>query len=119
LIGGSDEEVCSKSKYGSLGLYYKGEQFWQFNGSFYEELEFDVLSAEVYSFMGAAKCRFQNNAIPMIVKPDEVSNVIKCIKAGTTIRASLPQPCWIDTEQPAPEEFAQVQTVAPKAYRRF
>jgi putative DNA primase/helicase len=93
-------------RYGHLGLYHKGEGFWQFNGSFYEEKEFDVLSAEVYSFMNAAKCRYRNNAIPMIVKPDEVANVIKCIKAGTTIPAKLPQPCWIGTEKRATELFA-------------
>ena len=93
-------------KYGALGLYYKGEQFWQFNGSFYEELEFDVLSAEVYGFINAAKCRFRDSVIPITVKPDDVSNVLKCIKAGTTIPSSLPQPCWIESEQPAPELFA-------------
>lgn len=31
---------------------------------------------------------------------------MKCIKAGTTIPAKLPQPCWIETETPAPELFA-------------
>ena len=36
-------------QHGHLGLYYKGQAFWRFNGSFYEELEFDVLSAEVRS----------------------------------------------------------------------
>jgi putative DNA primase/helicase len=30
----------------------------------------------------------------------------KCIKAGTTIPASLPQPCWIESEKRAPELFA-------------
>jgi putative DNA primase/helicase len=94
------------SKHGALGLYYKGEQFWKFNGGFYEELEFDVLSAEVYGFMNAAKCYYRDNPVSMIVKPDEVANVIKCIKAGTTIPASLPQPCWIENEKPAPELFA-------------
>jgi putative DNA primase/helicase len=31
---------------------------------------------------------------------------MKCIKAGTTIRANLPQPCWIESEKPVPELFA-------------
>src|SRR6516164_2381933 len=93
-------------KQGYLGLYYKGETFWQFNGSHYEELEFDVISAEVYGFINAAKQYYRNNTIPIIVKPDDVANVMKCIKAGTTIPASLPQPCWIETEEPAPELFA-------------
>ena len=93
-------------RYGHLGLYYKGETFWQFNGSFYEELEFDVLSAEVYGFIDAAKCYIRDNPVSIIVKPDHVEKVMKCIKAGTTIRASLPQPCWIETEKPAPELFA-------------
>jgi putative DNA primase/helicase len=93
-------------KHGYLGLYYKGETFWQFNGSFYEELEFDVLSAELYGFINAAKQYYRNNTIPIIVKPDDVANVMKCIKAGTTIRANLPQPCWIESEKPAPELFA-------------
>jgi len=93
-------------KHGYLGLYYKGEAFWQFNGSHYEELEFDVLSAEVYGFMNAAKQYYRNNTIPIIVKPDDVANVMKCIKAGTTVRANLPQPCWIETEEPSPELFA-------------
>jgi putative DNA primase/helicase len=92
--------------HGALGLYYKGEQFWRFNGSCYEELEFDVLSAEVYTFIDGAQCRYRGSPIPMVVKPDEVNNVIKCIKAGVTIPAKLAQPCWIKTEQPAPELFA-------------
>jgi putative DNA primase/helicase len=91
---------------GHLCLYWKGDGHWQFNGSFYEEHEFNMLSAEVYAFMNAAHCRFRNNAIPMIVKPSDVDNVLKCIKAGVTIPASLPQPCWIKSEEYAPELFA-------------
>jgi putative DNA primase/helicase len=96
-------------KHGALGLYHKGDSFWQFNGSHYEELEFDVLSAEVYAFINAAKCysgKKGNNPVPIVVRPDDVDKVMKCMKAGTKIRANLPQPCWIDTEQPAPELFA-------------
>jgi putative DNA primase/helicase len=96
-------EYC---KYGHLGLYYKGEAFWQFNGSCYEELEFAVLSAEVFGFLNRAKCYINNNPVSIIVKPDDVNDIMKCIKAGTTIPAKLPQPCWIDTETPAPELFA-------------
>jgi putative DNA primase/helicase len=93
-------------EYGYLGLYYKDEAFWQFNGSFYEELEFAVLSAEVYGFINSAKTYVGNNQVPIIVKPDDVNDVIKCVKAGTTIPAKLPQPCWLDTKTPAPELFA-------------
>ena len=75
-------------KHGYLGLYYKGESFWQFNGSHYEELEFDVLSAEVYGFMNAAKQYYRNNTIPIIVKPDDVSNVMKC--ASRQVQRSAP-----------------------------
>jgi putative DNA primase/helicase len=93
-------------KYGHLGLYYKGEAFWQFNGSHYEELEFAVLSAEVFGFLNRAKCYVANNPVSITVRPDDVSDIMKCIKAGTTIPAKLPQPCWIDAERLAPELFA-------------
>jgi putative DNA primase/helicase len=94
-------------QYGHLGLYWKGDGFWQFNGSHYEELEHAVLSAQVYSFINAAKCLVRGNiAVPITVKPDAVDKVMKCIKAGVTIPAKLPQPCWIDTEKPARELFA-------------
>jgi putative DNA primase/helicase len=93
-------------KYGHLGLYYKDETFWQFNGSYYEELEFAVLSAEVFGFLNRAKAYVANNKVSIIVKPDDVNDIMKCIKAGTTIKANLPQPCWIDTEKTAPELFA-------------
>jgi|SRR5262252_1653697 len=56
--------------------------------------------------LNSAKQYYRNNTIPIIVKPDELANVMKCIKAGTTIRASLPQFCWIETQKPAPELFA-------------
>jgi putative DNA primase/helicase len=94
-------------KYGSLSLYYKGGGFWQFNGSHYEEFEWDVLSAEVYAFIGAARCHIAkaNIWVPIVVKPEDVEKVMKCIKAGTTIPVNLPQPSWIDTQQPAPELF--------------
>jgi hypothetical protein len=92
--------------HGHLGLYYKSKTFWKFNGSHYEELEFDVLSAEVYGFINAAKRYVRDNPVPIIVKPDDVGKVMKCIEAGTTIPAKLPQPCWIETEKPAPELFA-------------
>jgi putative DNA primase/helicase len=94
-------------QYGHLGLYWKGDGFWQFNGSHYEELEHAVLSAQVYSFINAAKCIVRGNIpVPITVKPDDVDKVMKCIKAGVTIPAKLAQPCWIETEKPAPELFA-------------
>jgi hypothetical protein len=57
-------------KYGSLSLYYKGGGFWQFNGSHYEELEWDVLSAEVYAFIDAARMHIAkaNIWVPIVVK---------------------------------------------------
>jgi putative DNA primase/helicase len=64
------------------------------------------LSAEVFGFLNRAKCYVNNNPVPIIVKPDDVGDIMKCIKAGTTIPAKLRQPCWIDTEKPAPELFA-------------
>jgi len=91
---------------GHLCLYSKGDVFWQFNRSFYEEVEFNMLSAEVYDFMSGAKSRYRNSAIPMVFKPEDVSNVLKCIKAGVTIPSSLPHQCWIESEQPALEWFA-------------
>jgi putative DNA primase/helicase len=99
---------CKYLKYGSLCLYHKGDSFWQFNGSHYEELEWDVLSAEVYGFINAAKCYIgkRRNPVPIVVRPEDVDKVMKCIKAGTTILASLPQPSWIDTQQTVPELFA-------------
>ena len=59
-----------------------------------------------YGFINSAKTYVGNNQVAIVVKPDDVNDVIKCIKAGTTIPAKLPQPCWIDTETPAPELFA-------------
>jgi putative DNA primase/helicase len=61
----------------------------------------------VYGFIASAK-RLHGEGTPVriIVNPDDANNVIKCVKAGTTLPASLAQPCWIDTEVRAPELFA-------------
>jgi hypothetical protein len=91
---------------GALTLYWKGDGYWRFNGSFYEEHELNMLSAEVYAFMNAAYVRHQSGTVPMIVKPADVENVLKCIKAGVTLPAKLPQPCWIKSEEYAPELLA-------------
>jgi putative DNA primase/helicase len=92
---------------GVLALYYKGDAFWRWNGSFYEELELALLIAEVYGFIASAKrVHGEGTPVRIVLKPDDVNDVIKCVKAGTTIPAKLPQPCWIDTETPAPELFA-------------
>jgi putative DNA primase/helicase len=91
-------------KQGALTLYFKGGEYWRFN--YYEEMEFNVLSAEVYGFISAAKCYHRNNPVSMTVRPSDVDNVLKCIKAGVTIPSSLPHQCWIESEQPGMELFA-------------
>jgi putative DNA primase/helicase len=89
-------------------LYYHGRSFWRWNGSFYEALEEAVLSAEVYGFLDKAKT-YSNRTIGLVrfvLKPEDASNIIQCVKAITTLSAQVRQPYWLHRNESAPNLIA-------------
>jgi putative DNA primase/helicase len=83
----------------ALGTWYYHEEWWQWNGRFYElaperrivDLIYNYLDAAVISHTDGTHSKFQ-------LKPKHAEDLMKCLKARVSLHDKDSPPRWLDTD---------------------
>jgi putative DNA primase/helicase len=83
-------------------LHYWQKVFYHWNGTFYEEVEPEILEGQVRDFLWAAK-RYasRGQTEPFNPMQSHVNEVIHALESGVVLPARCTSPMWLDTRKPA------------------
>jgi putative DNA primase/helicase len=79
---------------GILTTRYWNDDFWEWNGCWYEKTSEDKLTADVLIFLDTAKAMTGAGTVRFRPKPHNVEAVVKFLKA--CLRQKFDPPCWND-----------------------
>jgi putative DNA primase/helicase len=92
---------CYRRDANSVLRFWQG-MFYHWNGSFYEELEHEILRGQVREFLYNAKRRVAKGALePFNPKRFHINEVLDAMQSGVIVPGRSPTPMWLDTLEPA------------------
>jgi putative DNA primase/helicase len=93
-------------KDGSLATYFWQDQFYEWNGRYYEVVEERVMRDRVYAFLDDSKKGNVNEEQRFRPKPTHVNDMLDGLKSGLVLGAKWLPPMWFETGERATNVLA-------------
>jgi putative DNA primase/helicase len=91
---------------GSLATYFWQDQFWEWNGRYYEVVEERVMRDRVYAFLDDSKKGAVNEEQRFRPKPSHVNDMLDGLKSGLVLGAKWLPPMWFENGERATNVLA-------------